>query len=140
MPGASKPGWRALLFGYERRHHALLPWPAFKRRFLTNFAVGIGLIALSLGVGMAGYMGLAGLGAVDAFLNAAMILSGMGPLAVLDNDAAKVFAGLYALYSGLAVLAVAGLVFAPVIHRLLHRFHVEDDASPAPTAAPRKRR
>ena len=140
MPGASKPAWRALLFGYEHRHHPLLPWPAFKRRLLVNFGFGIGLIVASLAFGMAGYMGLAGLGAVDAFLNAAMILSGMGPMAALPSDAAKIFAGVYALYSGLAVLAVAGLVFAPLIHRLLHRFHVEDDASPPATPAPRKRR
>lgn len=129
MPGASKPAWRALLFGYEHRGHPLLPWPAFRRRLLVNVGFGLGLIAVSLGVGMAGYAGFAGLDATDSFLNAAMILSGMGPVDPLPSDAAKLFAGLYALYSGVAVLAIAGLVFAPVIHRLLHRFHVEDDAS-----------
>ena len=140
MPRASKPAWRALLFGYERRHHALLPWPAFKRRLLGNLVVGIGLIVVSLLVGMAGYWGLAGLDATDSFLNASMILSGMGPVDPLPSRAAKWFAGVYALYSGVAVLAVAGLVFAPIIHRLLHRFHVEDDASPPPKPARRTHR
>ena len=140
MPAASKPAWRALLFGYEHRAHALLPWPAFKRRLGVNLVVGLGVVLVSLLAGMAGYMALAGLDAVDAFLNASMILSGMGPMAPLPTDAAKIFAGVYALYSGLAVLAVAGLVFAPLIHRLLHRFHVEDDASPAPADEPRKHR
>ena len=129
MPGASKPRWRALLFGFERRGHPLLPWPAFRRRLAVNLLVGSGLIAASLLVGMAGYAGLAGLDATDSFLNAAMILSGMGPVDPLPTPAAKWFAGAYALYSGVAVLAIAGLVFAPVIHRILHRFHVEDDAS-----------
>ena len=129
MPGASKPRWRALLFGFEQRGHPLLPWPAFRRRLAVNLLVGGGLIVLSLLVGMAGYAGLAGLDATDSFLNAAMILSGMGPVDPLPSRAAKWFAGAYALYSGVAVLAIAGLVFAPVIHRILHRFHVEDDAS-----------
>ena len=129
MPGASKPRWRALLFGFEQRGHPLLPWPAFRRRLAVNLLVGGGLIVLSLLVGMAGYAGLAGLDATDSFLNAAMILSGMGPVDPLPSPAAKWFAGAYALYSGVAVLAIAGLVFAPVIHRILHRFHVEDDAS-----------
>jgi hypothetical protein len=140
MPGASKPGWSRLLFGFERRHHGLLPWPAFRRRLLVNFAVGLALILLSLLVGMIGYSVFAGLDATDSFLNAAMILSGMGPVDALTTPAAKIFAGIYALYSGVAVLAVAGLVFAPLIHRLLHHFHVEDDASPAPDENPRTRR
>ena len=140
MPAASKPAWRALLFGYEHRHHPLLPWPAFRRRLLANLAVGVGLVLFSLLVGMAGYAGFAGLDATDSFLNAAMILSGMGPVDTLSTPAAKWFAGFYALYSGIALLAVASLVFAPLIHRLLHRFHVEDDTSPSPTPDPRKPR
>jgi hypothetical protein len=129
MPGASKPRWRALLFGYEQRGHPLLPWPAFRRRLVTNLLVGGGLIVASLLVGMAGYAYFAGLDATDSFLNAAMILSGMGPVDPLPTPAAKWFAGAYAIYSGVAVLAIAGLVFAPVIHRILHRFHLQDEAS-----------
>ena len=126
MPAASKPAWRALLFGYEHRHHPLLPWPAFRRRLLANLAVGVGLVLFSLLVGMAGYAGFAGLDATDSFLNAAMILSGMGPVAEMRTEAGKIFAGAYALYSGLAVLAAAGLVFAPVLHRLRHHFHADE--------------
>lgn len=129
MPVASKPRWRALLFGYEQRGHPLLPWPAFRRRLAGNLLVGVGLIIVSLAVGMAGYATLAGLDATDSFLNAAMILSGMGPVDPLPTPAAKWFAGAYAIYSGVAVLAIAGLVFAPVMHRILHRFHLQDDAS-----------
>jgi hypothetical protein len=138
MPGASKPRWRALLFGFEQRGHPLLPWPAFRRRLAVNLLVGTGLIVASLLVGMAGYSTLAGLDATDSFLNAAMILSGMGPVDPLPTPAAKWFAGAYALYSGVAVLAIAGLVFAPVIHRILHRFHLQDEASGEATH-PRKK-
>jgi hypothetical protein len=138
MPGASKPRWRALLFGYEQRGHPLLPWPAFRRRLAGNLLVGVGLLLVSLGVGMAGYATLAGLDATDSFLNAAMILSGMGPVDPLPTPAAKWFAGGYAIYSGVAVLAIAGLVFAPVIHRILHRFHLQDEAS-GETTHPRKK-
>lgn len=142
-------GWRGALFGYERRHHAVLPWPAFRRRLAVNLALGVGVILLSLAVGMAGYSGFEGFGFVQSFLNASMILSGMGPVDELTSDGGKIFAGFYALYSGLAVLAVAGLVFAPLIHRLLHHFHAADDVDasaaasardPKPRTPPRKRR
>lgn len=121
-------GWRGLLFGYERRAHALLPWHAFRQRLMVNLAVGGGLIVVSMLGGMAGYSYFEGLNATDSFLNAAMILSGMGPVDPMRSEGGKLFAGFYALYSGLAVLAVAGLIFAPLVHRLLHRFHAEDDA------------
>lgn len=125
---ASKvPGWRGLLFGFERRHHRLLPWPAFRRRLAVNVALALVVTIGSLAVGMAGYWWFEGFGFVQSFLNASMILSGMGPVEPLETVGGKVFAGLYALYSGLAVLAVAGLVLAPLIHRLLHHFHAADD-------------
>ena len=147
----SKPaaGSRGTLFGYERRHHAVLPWPAFRRRVAVNVALGCGATLVSLAVGMAGYSWFEGFGFVQSFLNASMILSGMGPVDELTSDGGKIFAGFYALYSGIAVLAVAGLVFAPLIHRLLHHFHAADDgdAEEAPSAresrartAPRKHR
>lgn len=85
------------------------------------------LIGLSLGGGMLGYRYLEGMGWIDAFANAAMILSGMGPLVPLQAEAAKIFAGLYALYSGLALILATGLIFGPVLHRILHRFHVESE-------------
>ena len=150
-------GLGGTLFGYERRHHAVLPWPAFRRRLGVNVALGCGAIFLSLAVGMAGYSWFEGFGFLQSFLNTSMILSGMGPVDELTSDGGKLFAGFYALYSGIAVLAVAGLVFAPLIHRLLHHFHAADDADDAddadadasaapssrdsrPRAAPRKHR
>ena len=85
------------------------------------------LIALSLFGGMAGYRYFEGMEWIDAFANAAMILSGMGPLTPLQTSSGKLFAGLYALYSGLALLAATGIIFAPLVHRLLHRFHLQTD-------------
>jgi hypothetical protein len=76
---------------------------------------------------MVGYQHFEGLGLVDSFINAAMILSGMGPVDRMQSDAGKIFAGIYALYSGLAVLVTAGLILAPLVHRLLHRFHADDN-------------
>jgi hypothetical protein len=92
-----------------------------------NVLAALGLTAVSLLGGMAGYMGLEGQGFTDAFLSASMILSGMGPTEPITTDAGKVFAGFYALYSGLFVLVTAGLVLAPVMHNVLHRFHIGDD-------------
>ena len=112
---------------YEHRHEPVLPLPRFLRRLARSIGVGLALIALSLGVGMIGYRELLGLTWIDAFVNAAMILSGMGPLATPRTDGAKLFAGLYALYSGLAVLAIAGIAFAPVVHRFLHYLHADPD-------------
>ena len=130
-------GWRGSLFGYEHRRHPVLPWPAFRRRLAVNVALGGGAIFLSLAVGMAGYSWFEGFSFVQSFLNASMILSGMGPVDELTSDGGKIFAGFYALYSGIAVLAVAGLVFAPLIHRLLHHFHAADDDDASPSQSTR---
>ena len=86
------------------------------------------LIIFSLGVGMIGYRWVAGLSWVDAFVNASMLLGGMGPVDPLRTDAAKVFAGCYALYTGLIFVAVVLLLLTPVFHRVLHRFHWETRA------------
>jgi hypothetical protein len=91
---------------------------------LAYFAGAILLILIALFVGVAGYHWLAGLGWVDALLNASMILGGMGPVNVLTNAGAKIFASLYALFSGLVFIAVMGLVFTPIAHRILHKFHM----------------
>src|SRR5258706_8142369 len=98
------------------------------------------MVAISLAVGMVGYGMLESLGPLDAFLNAAMILSGMGPLHNPRTDAGKVFAGIYALYSGFAVLVIAGVTFAPAIHRVLHRFHLADDQDEANQEASDKKK
>ena len=112
---------------YEHRGQPLLPRPAFFRRVLSHIAVAAGVILGSLLIGILGYHFLNGLSWVDSLLNASMILGGMGPVDPLNNRAAKVFASIYALYSGMVFLAAAGLIFAPVFHRLLHRFHLEED-------------
>lgn len=106
----------------------LLPRREFIRRLGWSVAVGAVLIVFSLSIGMVGYHSLAGLSWVDAFLDASMILSGMGPLSPLHTNTAKIFAGCYALYSGIALLTTAGVILAPVIHRALHKFHLEDSA------------
>ena len=96
-----------------------------RRRMLTAGKVGAVLIVASLAIGMAGYAFFEHLGFLDSFVNASMILSGMGPVGELHTRAGKVFAGLYALYSGFALLTIAAVLLAPVIHRFLHRFHIE---------------
>lgn len=124
------------LFRYERMHRPLLPFPAFVVRVLRSLAVAAVLIGVSLAGGMVGYHVLEGLGWLDSYVNAAMLLSGMGPLWSPRTDGGKLFAGAYALYSGLAVLAIAGVVLAPLAHRLLHRFHAADEDLPAPAPTP----
>ena len=111
---------------FERRHERLAPPEVYRRRLISSGSVGLGLVVVSLGVGIAGYAGFEDLGFVDSFLNAAMILSGMGPLLSPQTTGGKLFAGLYALYSGFAVLAIAAIMFAPVLHRVMHRFHLEE--------------
>jgi hypothetical protein len=132
MPAASRRRRpRGLFSPWEQRGQSMLPMRAFLRRVLFNLGLGVAFIGVSLLAGMAGYAYFEGLGSVDSFLNAAMILSGMGPVAEMHTESGKLFAGAYALYSGLAVLAAAGLVFAPVLHRLLHHMHAdEQDLNP----------
>lgn len=83
------------------------------------------MVAVALSIGMAGYHFFEDMNWVDAFENAAMILSGMGPVSTLQSDTGKIFAGCYALFSGLMFITVAGIVLAPVAHRALHKFHLE---------------
>jgi len=105
----------------------LLPTPTLIRRLIESTSLGLSVVAVSLLIGMAGYHGFEGLPWIDAFLNASMILSGMGPLLSPVTHAGKLFAGFYALYSGLAVLIIAGIMFAPLIHRFLHRLHLDTE-------------
>ena len=108
---------------YEHRADKLLPGRQFVRRFALHLAAALVLVVLSLALGMAGYMGFEHLPWRDAFLNSAMLLGGMGPVDGPKTDAGKIFAGCYALYAGLIFIISAGVVLAPVLHRLLHRFH-----------------
>ena len=94
---------------------------------MASVAMGTSLIIASLLGGMVGYHSFEGLSWIDSFANAAMILSGMGPLAQPATTSGKIFAGLYALYSGFAVLIITGITFAPIVHRFLHRLHAEED-------------
>jgi hypothetical protein len=104
----------------------LLPWKVFLlRRVGRTVAAASTAIAVSLVLGMLGYRLTEGMGWLDAFLNASMILGGMGPVDSLHSGAGKLFAAFYALYSGLVLVGVAGLLLAPFMHRLLHRFHLE---------------
>ncbi len=108
---------------FEHYKAPLLPLRLFFLRVLRYLMIGLGAIAFSLGMGMCGYHFYEGLSWVDAFVNAAMILSGMGPLDQLHTFAGKVFAGFYALYSGLVFIIILGIILAPVLHRLYHQFH-----------------
>jgi hypothetical protein len=111
---------------YEPHTAPLLPWPAFVRRQLVHFGYGTALILVSLGIGTEGFHALAGQDSLDAFLNAAMLLGGMGPVGVIQGDGGKVFAALFALYAGLVFLISAAVLFAPALHRLLHALHMAD--------------
>lgn len=112
---------------FENRREPVLPKSEFLIRLATSTTLGMGLVILSLWIGMLGYHHFEGMSWVDAFANAAMILSGMGPLSPMQTNPGKLFAGFYALYSGLALILITGIIFAPVIHRCLHRFHVESN-------------
>ncbi len=96
---------------------------AFARRLLGHILGGLLLILGSLAIGMAGYMHYESLSALDAFLEASMLLGGMGPIHVPQTEGGKLFAGLFALYSGLVFIATAALILGPIVHRVLHRFH-----------------
>ena len=92
----------------------------------VHSAIAVSVLVISLGIGMWGYQYFEGMGWRDAFVNAAMLLGGMGPVRTDLSSDGKVFAGLYAMYSGLVVIAVAGLLLAPAVHRLMHRVHWDD--------------
>jgi len=108
---------------YEHRKERLLPHRAFLRRVAKHVAVAALVVLGSLVGGMAGYVHFEGLGWLDAFLNASMLLGGMGPIESPATPGGKLFAGIYALYAGLVFLVVASIILAPVVHRVLHRFH-----------------
>ena len=110
---------------FEHRSEALLSRGAFLARQFRTLGLSAVLIAGSLAIGMVGYHWTQHLGWVDAFLNASMILTGMGPVTPMTSAAAKLFAGFYALFSGVTFLGVVGVAFAPMYHRFLHRFHLE---------------
>jgi hypothetical protein len=111
---------------FERKHQKLASFSVFTRRLARFFVMALLLILIALSIGIAGYHWIAGLGWVDAFLNASMILGGMGPVNQLVSAGAKIFAALYAIFSGLVFIAVMGIVLSPIAHRMLHQFHMDD--------------
>jgi hypothetical protein len=110
---------------YESHHLPPAPRIVFVRRLGGHFAASATLVAGSLAIGMAGYRHFEHLGWRDAFLNAAMLLGGMGPIETPASPGGKIFAGLYALYAGLVFLVAVGVLLVPVLHRMLHKFHWE---------------
>jgi hypothetical protein len=110
--------------GHDRRAPVIRA--KFREHLSANVGVAVLILAISLLIGMLGYHQFAALPWVDAFLNAAMLLAGMGPVAELNNDAAKLFAGVYAMYCGVVFIATVGLVLAPVVSHALHRFHLDE--------------
>jgi len=112
---------------FEGKHEELAPVGVFVKRIFASLGIAFCLIGLVLTIGILGYHSLGGLGWVDSLLEASMILGGMGPVNQLSNDGVKVFASLYALFSGLVFVGVMGIVLAPVVHRFLHKFHVDEE-------------
>lgn len=112
---------------FERRHEKLATWPVFIRRIVESLGLAAFMIIFSLIIGIAGYHWLADLDWIDSLLEASMILGGMGPIKELTTSPAKVFASLYALFSGLVFIGIMGVVLAPIVHRVLHSFHVDDE-------------
>jgi len=111
---------------YEGRGRKPISTRAFALRVARHFLFSLALLAASLAAGMAGYMRFEDLAWRDAFLNSAMLLGGMGPVNDPVTDGGKLFAGIYALYAGLLFIFVLALLLAPVVHRILHRFHWEE--------------
>jgi hypothetical protein len=124
---------------FEHGGEPLLPRQRFVLRVVRHAAVSGGIVSLSLAIGVAGYHWIAGLSWLDAFLNASMILTGMGPVDRLDSAAAKLFASAYALFSGVAFLTMAAVLFAPLVHRMLHRLHLDPESVDSPQRPRRSR-
>lgn len=111
---------------YEKPQEPLVSYATFIIRLIRSMAFGLFIIAVALYLGMLGYHFFESMSWVDAFANAAMILSGMGPLVPLTTTGGKLFAGCYALFSGLAFILIIGIIFSPIVHRFFHKFHVNN--------------
>lgn len=116
---------KRLLPKFEHRAQPVISLQQFIIRLVHSGFISLILIAFSLLIGMVGYHVLENLNWIDAFLNASMLLGGMGPVNTPNTYGGKLFAGLYALYCGLTVIFVTGVILAPIVHRILHRFHME---------------
>jgi ABC-type glycerol-3-phosphate transport system permease component len=112
---------------YEHRSEPLASTDVFARRLLVNALIAVGILFVSLGIGMLGYHLLEKLPWLDALLNASMILGGMGPVNAVQSPAGKLFASFYALYCGVILLTSVGVLAAPIFHRFMHRFHLDEE-------------
>ena len=115
---------------FEHHHEKLLPRQLFIRRLAKYALFSLGLVIVSLIIGVIGYHTLEGYSLVDSFLNAAMLMGGMGPVGIMHSDAGKIFAGIFALYCGFIELVAIGIFAAPIFHRFLHYFHLENENKP----------
>lgn len=122
MAEQSKKSWRS----FERRTDKLAPFSIYVQRIVASLALAVVLILIGLSVGIFGYHFIAGFNLVDSLLEASMILGGMGPVRDLPNDAAKVFASVYALFSGVIFIALMGIILSPTAHRVMHKFHIDE--------------
>lgn len=111
---------------FEHNKNTLLPKKQFYLRVIKYFFYSSIILGISLGIGMAGYHYLADLSWIDSFVNASMILTGMGPVNEMPNVSAKLFSGSYALFSGVVFLSMAATLFAPIAHRFLHLMHIDE--------------
>src|SRR4030095_13117069 len=122
MARSKKQSWRS----FERRSDKLAPVSIYLQRIIASLALAFVLILVGLSVGIAGYHLIAGFNFVDSLLEASMILGGMGPVRELPSDGAKLFASIYALFSGVIFIALMGIILSPVAHRVIHRFHINE--------------
>lgn len=114
---------------YEGKKDPLLTRPQFLRRVLLHVLIALGSAVVALAAGVVGYHSIAGLPWIDSLLNASMILGGMGPVDTLRSDAAKVFASLYALFSGLLFIGVLAVLVVPFVHRMMHKLHIDEEGT-----------
>ena len=110
---------------YEHHSESLLPLRKFVYRLLLHVMVALAAVVFALGTGILGYHRFEGLSWLDSFLNASMILGGMGPVNELHSQGAKLFAGFYALFSGLIFIGIASVIMFPILHRFLHMLHLD---------------
>lgn len=114
-----------MLNRFERRNQPMLSRGAFLRRLAQHGGIALILIAVSMLIGTFGFHFFAGQTTIDAFLNSAMLLGGMGPVGDIQSDGGKIFAALFALFAGLVFIALLAVLLAPVLHRMIHRFHLD---------------
>ena len=128
MPVTGRTRPRSLL--YEHRSEPMLSSREFGLRLWRHFLVAQGLVLASLVAGMVGYHQLAHFPWIDSFLNAAMLLGGMGPVGDIPTPEGKIFAGIFSLYAGLVLIAVSAMLLTPIFHRVMHSIHLEDGSEP----------